>query len=176
MGSVICCRARNRSGGYCGRICAPGRTRCFLHGGLSTGPRSLAARLAAGERLKLYRVTGAARRRHSKRDKDQRSQRARRAQSPPGCGASGAETRTSASESTTRSRCCGPACVDRSGIGQALRRWPADFSNGSGADIPALTSALPPKADIGTGPRITFGAPAPAAWRYSPRSAAPHLW
>src|SRR5262249_6417275 len=33
-------------------------------------------------------------------------------------------------------------------------------------------SALPPKADIGTGPRITFGAPAPAAWRYSPRSAA----
>src|SRR5215471_6633244 len=34
-------------------------------------------------------------------------------------------------------------------------------------------SALPPKADIGTGPRITFGARAPAAWRYSPRSAAP---
>ena len=34
-------------------------------------------------------------------------------------------------------------------------------------------SALPPKADIGTGPRITFGAPAPAAWRYSPRSVAP---
>jgi len=31
----------------------------------------------------------------------------------------------------------------------------------------------PPKADIGTGPRITFGAPAPAAWRYSPQSAAP---
>jgi len=33
-------------------------------------------------------------------------------------------------------------------------------------------SALPPKADIGTGPRITFGAPAPAAWRCSLRSAA----
>src|SRR5215471_1429442 len=37
-----------------------------------------------------------------------------------------------------------------------------------------LMSALPPKADIGTGPRITFGAPAPAAWRYSPRSGALH--
>ena len=29
-------------------------------------------------------------------------------------------------------------------------------------------SALPPKADIGTGPRITFDAATPAAWRYSP--------
>jgi len=35
-------------------------------------------------------------------------------------------------------------------------------------------SALPPKADIGTGPRITFGAPAPAAWRYLLRCAALH--
>jgi len=33
-------------------------------------------------------------------------------------------------------------------------------------------SALPPKADIGTGPRITFDAASPAAWRYSPQSAA----
>jgi hypothetical protein len=33
-------------------------------------------------------------------------------------------------------------------------------------------SALSPKADIGTGPRITFGARAPAAWRYWPQSAA----
>src|SRR6516225_8151045 len=31
------------------------------------------------------------------------------------------------------------------------------------------------KADIGTGPRITFDAATPAAWRYSPRPAAPHL-
>ena len=30
-------------------------------------------------------------------------------------------------------------------------------------------SALPPKADIGTGPRITFGAPAPAVHRNPPR-------
>src|SRR6516165_11855458 len=37
-------------------------------------------------------------------------------------------------------------------------------------------SALPPKADIGTGPRITFGAPTPAAWRCSLRSAAPRRW
>jgi len=36
-------------------------------------------------------------------------------------------------------------------------------------------SALPPKADIGTGPRIAFDAATPAAWRYSPRLAAPHL-
>jgi len=35
-------------------------------------------------------------------------------------------------------------------------------------------SALPPKADIGTGPRITFDAASPAAWRYAPQSAAPH--
>jgi hypothetical protein len=61
VGSVICCRARNRSGGYCRRICAPGRTRCFRHGGLAVGPRSFTARLAAGERLKRYRVTGNAR-------------------------------------------------------------------------------------------------------------------
>src|SRR5215467_11863655 len=41
--------------------------------------------------------------------------------------------------------------------------WPGQFNG----------SALPPKADIGTGPVISFDAPAPAAWRYSPRSAAP---
>ena len=35
--------------------------------------------------------------------------------------------------------------------------------------IRRVMSALPPKADIGTGTRITFGAPAPAAWRYSPQ-------
>ena len=34
-------------------------------------------------------------------------------------------------------------------------------------------SAIGGKADIGTGPRITFGAPAPAAWRGSPQSVEP---
>ena len=37
-----------------------------------------------------------------------------------------------------------------------------------------VMSALPPKADIGTGPRFTFDAATPAAWRFSPQSAAPH--
>jgi len=44
-------------------------------------------------------------------------------------------------------------------------------SRGRVGETPTSMSALPPKADIGTGPRITFGAPAPEAWRYSPRSA-----
>ena len=57
MGSVIC-RARNRSGGYCGRTCAAGRTRCFRHGGLSTGPRSYEGLAAASERLNRYRQHG----------------------------------------------------------------------------------------------------------------------
>jgi len=37
-----------------------------------------------------------------------------------------------------------------------------------------VMSALPPKADIGTGTCITFDGATPAAWRYSPRSGATH--
>jgi hypothetical protein len=58
--SVIC-EAFTQSGGCCRKIPAPGFRRCYKHGGLSTGPKSYAARLTAGERLKLYRVTGTAR-------------------------------------------------------------------------------------------------------------------
>jgi hypothetical protein len=59
--SVIC-GAFTQAGGCCRKIPARGFRRCYKHGGLSTGPRSYAARLTAGERLKLYRVTGSARR------------------------------------------------------------------------------------------------------------------
>ena len=44
---------------------------------------------------------------------------------------------------------------------------------GSGFSDLQSMSALPPKADIETGPVVSFDAPTPAAWRYSPRSAAP---
>jgi hypothetical protein len=75
MRHVIFCGARNRSGGCCRRICAPGRTRCYRHGGLQTGPRSLAARVAAGERLRVYRVNGApgVPKGHKKADRRQRA-------------------------------------------------------------------------------------------------------
>ncbi|WP_404811487.1 HGGxSTG domain-containing protein, partial [Acidithiobacillus caldus] len=33
------CMARTRSGGQCQRYPVPGKTRCRLHGGLSTGPK-----------------------------------------------------------------------------------------------------------------------------------------
>nr|WP_277817052.1 HGGxSTG domain-containing protein [Tabrizicola sp. SY72] len=47
-----CCGARTRRGRACSRKVVPGRFRCRLHGGLSTGPRSLAgkARIAAAQR------------------------------------------------------------------------------------------------------------------------------
>jgi len=59
--NFVICEAFTQSGGCCRKIPAPGFRRCYKHGGLSTGPRSYAARLTAGERLKLYRVTGTAR-------------------------------------------------------------------------------------------------------------------
>src|SRR5215831_6372172 len=42
------------------------------------------------------------------------------------------------------------------------------------SEVVQSMSALPPKADIGTGP--SFDAATPAAWRYSPRSAAQNYW
>src|SRR6516165_73329 len=52
-----------------------------------------------------------------------------------------------------------------------------DVRYGSKADIGRLPGNVrfTPEADIGTGPRITFDAATPAAWRYSPRPATPHL-
>ena len=79
--SVIC-GAFTQAGGCCRKIPARGFRRCYKHGGLSTGPRSYAARLAAGERLKLYRLTGSARRNipngTKRRDRLERGERNRR--------------------------------------------------------------------------------------------------
>lgn len=46
------CGARTRRGSACSRKVVPGRFRCRLHGGLSTGPRSAPgkARIAAAQR------------------------------------------------------------------------------------------------------------------------------
>jgi hypothetical protein len=56
MRSVVC-GARNRAGMPCKAPRVRGGKRCRLHGGMSTGPTSALWRLAAGERLRLYRIT-----------------------------------------------------------------------------------------------------------------------
>src|SRR5262249_35355688 len=55
---------------------------------------------------------------------------------------------------------------------QSTVHWPGPLDVHFGCVCPM--SALPPKADIGTDMCITFDAATPAAWRYSPRSAAPY--
>ena len=70
-----------------------------------------------------------------------------------------------------------PVTLHRDQEGQVSNRRSSMSASGQKQTLQHVCamSALPPKADIGTGPRITFGARAQAAWRYWPQSAAPHL-
>ena len=43
------CGARTRAGGQCRLRCVPGKGRCRMHGGLSTGPTSARGRAAIAE-------------------------------------------------------------------------------------------------------------------------------
>lgn len=48
-GNPIMCGAKTRSGGSCRKPPLAGKTRCRLHGGLSTGPRTTAGRAKCAE-------------------------------------------------------------------------------------------------------------------------------
>lgn len=53
------CGARTRAGGECAMRVEPGKHRCRLHGGLSTGPRTAEGRerIAAAQRLRWARAS-----------------------------------------------------------------------------------------------------------------------
>lgn len=49
------CGARTRVGGQCKARVVKGKSKCRMHGGLSTGPKSAVGRFAALWNLKCYR-------------------------------------------------------------------------------------------------------------------------
>src|SRR5262249_7699830 len=65
--------------------------------------------------------------------------------------------------------CCSPVTPQKT----LLREMSALGQKRTSEQVQSM-SALPPKADIGTGTCITFDAATPAAWGYSPQSAALH--
>ena len=72
------CGAMTRARTPCNRLPVAAGKRCGLHGGYSTGPRSLIGKLRNGETIKRYRIVPAPGYRHKGKQTAERLARARR--------------------------------------------------------------------------------------------------
>ncbi len=53
----VVCGAKTKTNTLCNRLAVPAGKRCYIHGGLNTGPRTATGKARNGFTLKRYRIT-----------------------------------------------------------------------------------------------------------------------